>query len=396
MTEIISVRFRPGGKQYYFDPLGLAVEQGQNVIVETGKGLEYGTCTRRNTMVDDQSVIQPLRPLVRLATQTDELQIQENRRREKEALRICQQLVERHGLDMKLVQVEYSFDGGKIIFFFTSDGRVDFRALVKDLAGIFRARIELRQIGVRDEAKMIGGLGICGRPFCCAQFLDGFLPVSIKMAKTQNLSLNPTKISGTCGRLMCCLKYEQEAYEDLVKHTPKVESFVETPDGVGTVSSVNLLRQQVQVRLDDAPETPQCYHNCEICVVRSGKGKRPEGYVPPSREELEKRRKIPEPTEALESPTSTSEAFLGSMKAMLLRNRGSFVTATFLIGTQGTTAWEGLLYEVGNDYFVIYQTGRQRYIACDIYALKYMEFYDTRQRELCENLLRQDGTQSAP
>ena len=180
MTEIISVRFRPGGKQYYFDPAGLTVAEGQSVIVETGKGLEYGTCVRRNSLVEDSAVVQPLRPTVRLATEQDENQVRENRAKEKEALTVCQRLVERHGLDMKLVQVEYSFDGSKIIFFFTSDGRVDFRALVKDLAGIFRARIELRQIGVRDEARMLGGFGICGKPFCCAQFLDEFQPVSIK------------------------------------------------------------------------------------------------------------------------------------------------------------------------------------------------------------------------
>ena len=211
MTEIIGVRFKAGGKQYYFDPNGLRVTPGQSVIVETGKGLEFGTCARANGFVPDESVVQPLRPVVRIATAEDVKQVEENRRREKEALRICQQLVERHELDMKLVQVEFSFDATKIVFFFTSEGRVDFRALVKDLAGIFRARIELRQIGVRDEARMLGGLGICGKPFCCHQFLDEFQPVSIKMAKTQNLSLNPTKISGTCGRLMCCLKYEQEA-----------------------------------------------------------------------------------------------------------------------------------------------------------------------------------------
>ena len=290
MTEIISVRFRPGGKQYYFDPAGLTVAEGQSVIVETGKGLEYGTCVRRNTEVEDESVVQPLRPVVRLATEKDEKQVKENRGKEKDALRTCQQLVERHGLDMKLVQVEYSFDGNKIIFFFTSDGRVDFRALVKDLAGIFRARIELRQIGVRDEAKLLGGLGICGKPFCCAQFLDEFQPVSIKMAKTQNLSLNPTKISGTCGRLMCCLKYEQGAYEDAVKRCPKQESFVECPDGVGTVSAVNLLKEQVKVRLEDSTEQPKCYLTGEIRVVRPGKGKRPEGYEPPPKEELEKLR----------------------------------------------------------------------------------------------------------
>ncbi len=287
MTEIISVRFRPGGKQYYFDPAGHTVAEGQNVIVETGKGLEYGTCVKHNTMVDDGAVVQPLRPMVRPATEKDEKQVRENRGKEKDALRTCQQLVERHGLDMKLVQVEYSFDGSKILFFFTSDGRVDFRALVKDLAGIFRARIELRQIGVRDEARMLGGFGICGKPFCCSQFLDEFQPVSIKMAKTQNLSLNPTKISGTCGRLMCCLKYEQGAYEDAVKRCPRQESFVECPDGVGTVSSVNLLKEQVKVRLEDSTEQPKSYLTEEVRVVRPGKGRRPEGYEPPPKAELE-------------------------------------------------------------------------------------------------------------
>ena len=292
MTEIIGVRFKLGGKQYYFDPSGLRVTPGQNVIVETGKGLEFGTCVRANGFVPDESVVQPLRPVVRIATAEDEKQIQENRRREKEALRICQQLVERHELDMKLVQVEFSFDATKIVFFFTSEGRVDFRALVKDLAGIFRARIELRQIGVRDEARMLGGLGICGKPFCCHQFLDEFQPVSIKMAKTQNLSLNPTKISGTCGRLMCCLKYEQDAYEDAVKRCPKQDSFVECPDGVGNITSVNLLKEQVKVKLEDSTEQPKNYRVDEIRVVRSGKGKRPEDYVAPSQSELEKLRYV--------------------------------------------------------------------------------------------------------
>ncbi len=290
MTEIISVRFRSGGKQYYFDPLGQQVAEGQAVIVETGKGLEYGTCVKGNTAIDDEAVVQPLRPLVRLATDRDEKQVRDNRRREKDALRICQQLIERHGLEMKLVDVEYSFDGSKIIFFFTSDGRVDFRALVKDLAGILRARIELRQIGVRDEARMLGGFGICGKPFCCAQFLGEFQPVSIKMAKTQNLSLNPTKISGTCGRLMCCLKYEQDAYEDAVKRCPRQDSFVECPDGVGTVASVNLLKEQVKVKLEDSTEQPKSYLTSEIRVVRSGKGRRPEDYVAPPASELEKLR----------------------------------------------------------------------------------------------------------
>ncbi|MGN0985458.1 MAG: regulatory iron-sulfur-containing complex subunit RicT [Candidatus Enterenecus sp.] len=307
MTEIIGVRFKAGGKQYYFDPKGLKVTPGQSVIVETGKGLEYGVCARANSFVEDDTVVQPLRPAVRLATREDEKQVEENHRREKEALRICQQLVERHGLDMKLVQVEYSFDGSKIVFFFTSEGRVDFRALVKDLAGIFRARIELRQIGVRDEARMLGGLGICGKPFCCHQFLDEFQPVSIKMAKTQNLSLNPTKISGTCGRLMCCLKYEQEAYEDAVKRCPKQESFVECPDGVGTISSVNLLKEQVKVRLEDSTEQPQTYRVSEIRVVRSGKGKRPENYQAPPAAELEKLRFIPVEEESAGKKLGTAD-----------------------------------------------------------------------------------------
>ena len=305
MVEIIGVRFKSGGKQYYFDPAGLEVQPGQGVIVETSRGLEYGECAQGNTQVEEETVVQPLRPLVRIATEEDEKTVEKNQEKEAKAFQICQEKIAAHGLEMKLVEAEYSFEGNKVLFFFTAEGRVDFRALVKDLASTIHARIELRQIGVRDEAKMLGGLGICGRPFCCAQFLDESQPVSIKMAKTQNLSLNPTKISGTCGRLMCCLKYEQEAYEDLVKHTPKQESFVETPDGAGTVSSVNLLRQQVQVRLDSAPDTPKCYHNCEICVVRNGKGKRPEGYVEPPLEELAKLRRAPEP-EAAPEPTSSN------------------------------------------------------------------------------------------
>jgi len=297
MVEIIGVRFKSGGKQYYFDPAGLEVQPGQGVIVETSRGLEYGECAQGNTQVEEETVVQPLRPLVRIATEEDEKTVEKNREKEAKAFQICQEKIAAHGLEMKLVEAEYSFEGNKVLFFFTAEGRVDFRALVKDLASTIHARIELRQIGVRDEAKMLGGLGICGRPFCCAQFLDEFQPVSIKMAKTQNLSLNPTKISGTCGRLMCCLKYEQDAYEDLVKHAPKQESFVETPDGAGTVSSVNLLRQTVQVRLESAPETPKCYHNCELCIIRNGKGKRPEGYVEPPLEELAKLRKPEEPEE---------------------------------------------------------------------------------------------------
>ena len=305
MVEIISVRFKEGGRQYYFNPNGERFRLGEGVIVETARGVEFGECTQENTAVDEMELTAPLRPVLRRATPEDQLTREKNKEKEARAFQICQEKIAEHGLEMKLVEAEYSFEGNKVLFFFTAEGRVDFRALVKDLASAIHARIELRQIGVRDEAKMLGGLGICGRPFCCAQFLDEFQPVSIKMAKTQNLSLNPTKISGTCGRLMCCLKYEQEAYEDLVKHTPKQESFVETPDGAGTVSSVNLLRQQVQVRLDSAPDTPKCYHNCEICVVRNGKGKRPEGYVEPPLEELAKLRRAPEP-EAAPEPTSSN------------------------------------------------------------------------------------------
>lgn len=298
MVEIISVKFKKGTKQYYFNPQGMQFAAGEGVIVETAKGLEYAVCAQGNTQLDERELIAPLRPVARKATEEDILTAQKNRQREREAYAICQQKIIEHKLDMKLVDVEYSFDGSKVLFFFTSDGRVDFRALVRDLASLFHARIELRQIGVRDEARMLGGLGICGRPFCCAHFLEEFQPVSIKMAKTQNLSLNPTKISGTCGRLMCCLKYEQEAYEDLVHHAPKSESFVETPDGVGTVVGVNLLRQTVQVRLDAAPETQKTYHNSELSIVRSGKGRRPEGYVQPPLQTLEKlRKKQPEPAQ---------------------------------------------------------------------------------------------------
>lgn len=309
MVEIISIRFKEGGKQYYFNPNGELFRLGEGVIVETARGVEFGECTQENTEVDEMELTAPLRPVLRRATPEDQLTREKNKEKEARAFQICQEKIAEHGLEMKLVEAEYSFEGNKVLFFFTAEGRVDFRALVKDLASAIHARIELRQIGVRDEAKMLGGLGICGRPFCCSQFLEEFQPVSIKMAKTQNLSLNPTKISGTCGRLMCCLKYEQDAYEDLVKHSPKQESFVETPDGAGTVSSVNLLRQTVQVRLESAPETPKCYHNCELCIIRNGKGKRPEGYVEPPLEELAKLRK-PEEVPDLKGAASPLAAAL--------------------------------------------------------------------------------------
>ena len=294
MTEVISVRFRNGCKEYYFDPKGLTVPTDTDVIVETAQGPEFARCSQGNHQVEDDAVVKPLRGLIRIATDNDRHTAAYNRGREKEAFEVCKKKIQQHKLEMKLVRVECSFDGSKILFFFTADGRVDFRELVKDLAGVFRARIELRQIGVRDEAKMLGGLGICGRPFCCSQFMDEFLPVSIKMAKTQSLSLNPTKISGTCGRLMCCLKYEQDAYEDAIKRMPKNDSFVLTPDGTGNVSDINVLKETVNVRLDDRPEGARCYHNCEVCVLRNGKGsregivvpdKRPERYIEPIAEE---------------------------------------------------------------------------------------------------------------
>ena len=283
MIEIVSVRFRGGAKNYFFDPNGLTIEPGTYVIVDTAQGLAYAKCVEGNHEVEDNAVVQPLRQVVRIATENDHRTNEYNRKREKEAFGICEQKILAHGLDMKLVSVECSFEGSKIIFFFTAEGRVDFRELVKDLASVFRARIELRQIGVRDEAKMIGGLGICGRPLCCGQFLEEFIPVSIKMAKTQNLSLNPTKISGTCGRLMCCLKYEQNAYEDAAKRMPKNDSFVDTPDGVGNVSSIDLLREEVQVRLDSAPESPKKFKNCEVRILRNGKGSRDGIEIPKDR-----------------------------------------------------------------------------------------------------------------
>ena len=290
MSIVASVRFRNGSKSYYFDPRQLRVEAGQDVIVETAQGVEFGQCTEGNHEVSDDAIVKPLRPIIRIATDNDRNTAAYHRGREKEIFEICQKKIQQHKLEMKLVRVECSFDGSKILFFFTADGRVDFRELVKDLAGVFRSRIELRQIGVRDEAKMLGGLGMCGRPFCCSSYLDEFVPVSIKMAKTQSLSLNPTKISGTCGRLMCCLKYEQDAYEDALRRMPKPESFVMTPDGPGNVSDVNVLKETVNVRLDDKNEQPRNYRNCEVVVLRNGKGsrdgivipsKRPERYVEP-------------------------------------------------------------------------------------------------------------------
>lgn len=251
MIEVISVRFRGGCKSYFFDPQGLSVPEGEQVEVETAQGAEIGTCVRTNHAVEDHAVIQPLRPVRRIAGEEDKRTAEKNRQREKEAMIVCEKKIAAHKLEMKLVDVECSFEGNKIIFFFTADGRVDFRELVKDLAGVFHARIELRQIGVRDETKILGGIGICGRVLCCHSHLSEFIPVSIKMAKEQNLSLNPGKISGVCGRLMCCLKHEEETYEELNRRLPNTGDYVTTDDGLkGEVSSVNVLRQLVKVLVE--------------------------------------------------------------------------------------------------------------------------------------------------
>ena len=272
MTEVISVRFRGGCKNYYFDPCGHQVKMGDQVIVETAQGPEFATCTEGNHEVEDSAIVKTLSPMLRLATDSDRRTVEQNKKRESEAFDICEKKIAAHGLEMKLVNVSASFDGSKIVFYFTADGRVDFRELVRDLAGVFRARIELRQIGVRDEAKMLGGLGICGRPFCCGSFLGGFTPVSIKMAKEQGLSLNPVKISGACGRLMCCLKYEQEAYQDLLRTTPKVGALVSTPEGKGTVTEQNLLTRKLTIRLDKDPDgAPKVFKVSEVKVLRDGK-----------------------------------------------------------------------------------------------------------------------------
>ena len=278
LVRVISVRFKRVGKAYYFDPGKLDIPKGAQVVVETSFGLEMGVCIQPPHEVDVEKVIAPLRRVVRLAAPEDFAVLSQNSEKEKRAMDIGLRKIAAHKLEMKLIDVEYTFDGNKIIFYFSADGRVDFRELVKDLAGTFHMRIELRQIGVRDEAKMLGGLGICGRPFCCATFLDDFQPVSIKMAKEQNLSLNPVKISGTCGRLMCCLKYEQEAYEDLLRTTPRVDALVRTPEGMGTVTDVSLLRGQLKVRLEDGQEAAKVFSKCDLCVIRDG-GARPKKRI---------------------------------------------------------------------------------------------------------------------
>ena len=255
MKKVIGVRFRTAGKVYYFDPLDLDIKKGSHVIVETARGIEYGTVVGDVKEVEDEKVVAPLKSVLRIATEKDDEQEKKNKEKEKDAFKICLEKIKKHGLEMKLIDAEYTFDNNKVLFYFTADGRVDFRELVKDLASVFKTRIELRQIGVRDETKIRGGIGICGRPLCCHTHQSDFIPVSIKMAKEQNLSLNPTKISGVCGRLMCCLKHEEDTYEEINKRLPNVGDYVTTPDGLkGEVHSVNVLRELVKVIVEENDE----------------------------------------------------------------------------------------------------------------------------------------------
>lgn len=282
MAEVIGVRFKEVGKVYYFDPNGIQMKKSDMAIVETARGVECGEVAMENREIEDKDIVHPLKKMIRKATQGDLKKVEENRKKERHAFEICEKKILDHKLEMKLVDVEYTFDNNKILFYFTADGRVDFRELVKDLASVFRTRIELRQIGVRDEAKMMGGLGICGRPFCCTSFLGEFQPVSIKMAKEQGLSLNPVKISGTCGRLMCCLKYEQAAYSDLLRTTPKNGAVVNTPEGRGVVVDVNLLTGMLKVRMDRAPEAaPMSFHAKQVKVIK-------DSQIKVAKEEVEK------------------------------------------------------------------------------------------------------------
>ena len=271
MTEVVSVKFKDGGREYFFDPDGIPLTAGENVIVETQNGIEFGTVSVANHEVEDSTIVKPLKKLLRRATEKDIKKVAENRKKQDEAFGICEELIAQHQLDMKLVEVEYSFDSNKIVFFFTSDGRVDFRELVKDLAARFHTRIELRQIGVRDEAKLLGGLGICGQPYCCKQFLSDFQPVSIKMAKEQGLSLNPTKISGSCGRLMCCLKYEQDAYEYLNSFTPNVGATVQTDEGPAVVTDANVITGNLFVKLVDSDSIPFKVHRDDVKLISRSK-----------------------------------------------------------------------------------------------------------------------------
>lgn len=288
MVEVVGIRFKKVGKIYYFDGNDAKYEVGEHVIVETSRGIEYGTVAIPKKEVKQEDIVSPLKKVIRKATAEDDEQVKKNIVKQLDAFNVCNEKIKKHKLDMKLVDVEYTFDNNKVLFYFTADGRIDFRELVRDLASVFKTRIELRQIGVRDEAKMIGGLGICGRPFCCSTYLGEFEPVSIKMAKEQNLSLNPTKISGTCGRLMCCLKNEQAAYEDLIKKTPNVGSLVKTPDGKGVVSSVSILKGIVSVAIENGNEKEiKDYKTDEIKILKKAAVKDEEKVDMKSLKELE-------------------------------------------------------------------------------------------------------------
>ncbi len=271
MTEVIGIRFKEGGKVYYFEPRGNVAREGDYAVVETARGTEFGKVYQPNKLVSSDEIVAPLRPVIRIATEKDIKQNQENKRKEAEALKICQQKVLSHELEMKLVEAEYTFDGAKLTFYFTADGRIDFRELVKDLAATFKTRIELRQIGIRDEAKFMGGLGICGRPFCCSTFLPDFCQVSIKMAKEQNLSLNSSKISGACGRLMCCLRFEHDTYVQEIKKTPPVDSTVKTPEGSGVVVEISPLSGFIKVNINDVIRV---FHRDDVKLLSMPKAKK--------------------------------------------------------------------------------------------------------------------------
>ncbi len=286
-VEIIGIRFKDVGKVYYFSPNGVNFRQGEMAVVETARGVECGEIVLSNRSYPEKALVSPLKSIIRKADENDIKQLELNLKKEKEIMRVFSEKIEQHKLDMKPIDVDCTFDGSKILFYFTSDGRVDFRELVKDLAAIYRTRIELRQIGVRDEAKMLGGLGICGRPFCCSSFLGEFQPVSIKMAKEQSLSLNPTKISGTCGRLMCCLKYEQDCYEEFLRTTPKVGAYVETAEGRGVVDEVNLLTGMLKVKLDKKPDVPMSVNKSEVKLIK-------DGQIRVNRDEIKALRKLEE------------------------------------------------------------------------------------------------------
>ena len=309
MTKVIGVRFRTAGKVYFFDPLQLEIKRGDHVIVETARGIEFGTVVAGVHEVEDDKVIQPLKPVMRIAGERDIEQEAANKEKEKEAFKICKEKILKHGLEMKLIDAEYTFDNNKVLFYFTADGRIDFRELVKDLASVFKTRIELRQIGVRDETKIRGGIGICGRPLCCHSYLSDFVPVSIKMAKEQNLSLNPTKISGVCGRLMCCLKNEEDTYEELNRKLPGVGDYVQTADGLhGEVQNVNVLRQLVKVLVEVGDEKELKEYEADTLQFKRRRGKK--GGQELSKEEqkeLEKLEEIEEKEEAEERAEKRAE-----------------------------------------------------------------------------------------